>query len=442
MTVQRRYFVYAGLFLLMFINYLDRINLSVAAKDIATTYGLSPVELGYMFSSFLWTYLVFLIPMGLAADRFGGRAITYATLGLWSIAGIWTGLATSYASLFASRLVLGVGESASYPSGGKIIREWAPATERGVATAFLNSGAYAGLSVGSIVVAWLITGFGWRESFFITGAMGLALAAVWFLFYRRPEQANWLSLPERRHILGTRDTADTTNTGDFNQRLAMRRLLSSRSMWSLAITQGCAGYTLYLFMTWLPNYLAVSRGLDVLKTGFFSAVPYAMAVVIGLGLGWLSDQFIKRSGGRNGERRKLIAVILLLSSVILATPFVDSIWMILALFSVSLGCVSTAMAMNIALTSDLVTDGRYNGVAVSMLIMGGNTFGLAAPIITGYIVAATSGFSGAFVIAGVLLLTGAAVITAGTRKPIEFPDSATPETKSLELAGKPLHGQA
>ena len=322
MTVQRRYFVYAGLFLLMFINYLDRINLSVAAKDIATTYGLSPVELGYMFSSFLWTYLVFLIPMGLAADRFGGRAITYATLGLWSIAGIWTGLATSYASLFASRLVLGVGKSASYPSGGKIIREWAPATERGVATAFLNSGAYAGLSVGSIVVAWLITGFGWRESFFITGAMGLALAAVWFLFYRRPEQANWLSLPERRHILGTRDTADTTNTSDFNQRLAMRRLLASRSMWSLAITQGCAGYTLYLFMTWLPNYLAVSRGLDVLKTGFFSAVPYAMAVVIGLGLGWLSDQLIKRSGGRNGERRKLIAVILLLSSVILATPFV------------------------------------------------------------------------------------------------------------------------
>ena len=177
MTVQRRYFVYAGLFLLMFINYLDRINLSVAAKDIATTYGLSPVELGYMFSSFLWTYLVFLIPMGLAADRFGGRAITYATLGLWSIAGIWTGLATSYASLFASRLVLGVGESASYPSGGKIIREWAPATERGVATAFLNSGAYAGLSVGSIVVAWLITGFGWRDP--------SSLPAPWVLLWRR-----------------------------------------------------------------------------------------------------------------------------------------------------------------------------------------------------------------------------------------------------------------
>ncbi|MEH2483721.1 MFS family permease [Nitrobacteraceae bacterium AZCC 2146] len=434
MAVQRRYYVYVGLFLLMFINYLDRINLSVAAKDIAATYGLSPVELGFMFSSFLWTYLIFLVPMGLAADRFGGRAITYTTLGLWSLAGIWTGLTTSYASLFASRLALGIGESASYPSGGKIIREWAPASERGLATAFLNCGAYAGLSIGSIVVAWLITKFGWRDSFFITGAMGLVLAGVWFLYYRRPEQANWLSTTERQRILASRDSGGSQPVGDFNQRLAMRHLLSSRSMWSLAITQGCAGYTLYLFMTWLPNYLAVSRGFDALKSGLFSAVPYGMAVIIGLGLGWLSDKLIARSGGHNGERRKLIAVILLLSSVILATPFVDSIWMILALFSLSLGCVSTAMAMNIALTSDLVTDGRYNGVAVSILIMGGNLFGLAAPIITGYIVHATSGFSGAFLIAGVLLLTGAAVITTGAKRPIEFPESASPELKSLKLA--------
>jgi MFS family permease len=126
MNFPRRYIVYIGLFLLMFINYLDRINLSVAAKDIATAYGLSPVEMGFMFSSFLWTYLIFLVPMGLAADRFGGRAITYTTLTIWSLAGIWTGFAASYASLFASRLVLGIGESASYPSGGKIIREWAP----------------------------------------------------------------------------------------------------------------------------------------------------------------------------------------------------------------------------------------------------------------------------------------------------------------------------
>jgi ACS family glucarate transporter-like MFS transporter len=120
----------------------------------------------------------------------------------------------------------------------------------------------------------------------------------------------------------------------------------------------------------------------------------------------------------------LIATMLLLSSIILAAPFVESIWLIEALISISLACVATAMAMNIALTADLMSDGRYNGVATSLLIMGGNLFGTAAPIATGYVVAATGGFSGAFLIAGVLLLGGAIVITFGARTPIYVSDEA------------------
>ena len=417
---KKRYFVYIGLFILMFINYLDRVNLSVAAKSIAESYSLSPIDMGYIFSAFLWTYLVCLIPMGLLADRFGGRAITYATLGLWSVAGMWTGAATSYGSLFASRLVLGVGESASYPAGGKIIREWAPQSERGLAAALLNCGAHAGLCVGSMVVGALVLQFGWRESFYFTGALGVVMAIVWFAFYRRPEQASWLSQSERDMILSERRETAQRVTTDMTQLNALKGLLRSPSMWALALTQGCAGYTLYLFMTWLPSYLAATRGMDVLKTGLFSAIPYGVAAILGLGLGWFSDRLLKQSGSSNAERRKLIAVMLLLSSVILATPFVESIWLIVALFSISLACVATAMAMNIALTADLLTDGRYNGVATSLLIMGGNLFGTAAPIVTGYVVAATGGFSGAFLIAGVLLLGGAIVILSGARNPIEL----------------------
>jgi ACS family glucarate transporter-like MFS transporter len=136
------------------------VNLSVAAKSIAETYNLSPIDMGYIFFRVSLTYLVCLIPMGLLADRFGGRAITYSTLGLWSLAGIWTGLSTTYGSLFASRLALGIGESASYPAGGKIISEWAPEGERGLAAAFLNCGAHAGLCVGSVMVGALILQFG------------------------------------------------------------------------------------------------------------------------------------------------------------------------------------------------------------------------------------------------------------------------------------------
>jgi len=430
MGVQKRHLVYFGLFSLMFINYLDRVNLSVAAKTIAETYSLSPIEMGYIFSAFLWTYLVCLIPMGLLADRFGGRAVTYTTLGLWSLAGIWTGAATTYGSLFASRLVLGIGESASYPAGGKIIREWAPTGERGLAAAFLNCGAHAGLCVGSIVVGALILQFGWRESFYITGGLGVVLAIAWFALYRRPEQATWLSAGERELILRNRgDAIDSAGSARMTQGAALKILLKSPTMWALALTQGCAGYTLYLFMTWLPSYLAATRGMDVMKTGLFSAIPYGAAAILGLGIGWFSDGLLKRSGSSSADRRKLIACLLLLSSVILATPFVESIWLIVTLFSISLACVATAMAMNIALTADLMTDGRYNGVATSILIMGGNIFGTAAPIITGYIVAASGGYAGAFLIAGVLLLGGAATIIAGARTPIRFiaaPDLAAP----------------
>ena len=113
-------------------------------------------------------------------------------------------------------------------------------------------------------------------------------------------------------------------------------------------------------------------------------------------------------------------VVLVLSAVILITPFVVSIWIIVSLFSISLGCVATAMAMNIALVSDLLTDGRYNGAAVSLLISGGNSFGIAAPIVTGYIVAATGGFSGAFLISGALLLGGTIIVLLGATRPIRI----------------------
>ena len=436
MGFKNRYFVYAGLFVLMFINYLDRINLSVAAKPLAESYGLSPIDMGYIFSAFLWTYLLCLIPMGMLADRFGGRAVTYTALGIWSLAGIWTGLATTYSSLVASRLVLGIGESASYPSGGKIIREWAPASERGIAAAFLNCGAHAGLCFGSVVVGSLIVEFGWRDSFYITGVAGLVIAVMWYLLYRRPEDAAWLGAVERDFIRKNRGEIISNEVANLNQIAALKGLLRNPSMWSLALTQGCAGYTLYLFMTWLPSYLVASRGMDVLKSSLFSAIPYGTAALLGLGLGWLSDRLLKGAESSDSDRRKLIATMLLLSSIILAAPFVDSIWLIEALISVSLACVATAMAMNIALTADLMSDGRYNGVATGLLIMGGNLFGTAAPIATGYVVAATGGFSGAFLIAGVLLLGGAIVITFGARTPISVSDEVEAPTESACAASE------
>jgi MFS family permease len=257
-------------------------------------------------------------------------------------------------------------------------------------------------------------------SIYAIGALGLAVAIAWGIFYRRPASAHWLSETERRLVMDGQDAPKNSSRGAPVARgAALRRLLASPTMWALALTQGCAGYTLYLFMTWLPSYLAATRGLNVFSSGLYSAVPYAAATVLGIVLGWVSDRLVRRRAGQPGERRKLISGVLLLSSVILLAPFVSSIWVILLLIGVSLACVSTAMAMNIALTNDLLRDGGSAGTAVSLLILGGNVFGIMAPIVTGYLVSATSGFTGALLIAGTLLVIGAAVSFTLTRRPID-----------------------
>lgn len=427
MAQRRRYWVYAGIFLMMALCYIDRINLSVAARPIAAAYDLSPFQMGLMFSSFLWTYLVCLVPMGMVVDRFGARGVTAGSLFVWSVAGVLTGIATTYPGLFASRLALGVGEAASYPAGGRVIREWAPKSERGMAAALLNSGAYFGLAIGAPVVGWLVATYGWRESFYVTGAVGVVLAVMWFALYRTPERANWLEADERTKILAER--GEVVNHADSAAGVAA--LLRSRSMWGVALTQGCAGYTLYLFMTWLPTYLADTRGLDVIKSGAFAAVPYAAAVPLGLLLGVFSDKLLRRSNTAAGGRRKLIAAALLVSSVILLTPLVSNIWLILVLFSVSLTCVSTAMGMNIALTSDLLADGSQAGAATSMLIFGGNSFGIAAPIATGAIVGSSVGYAGAFIVAGMLLLVGVVTALTLTHQPIGTASDVVPAGASI-----------
>jgi MFS transporter, ACS family, D-galactonate transporter len=419
MIGSRRYAVYAGLFLLTFVSYVDRVNLSVAAGPIAAAFGLSPIELGYVFSAFLWTYVLLLIPMGIAADRFGGRTLTAAALAIWSLAAVCTGLAASLPALYAARLALGAGEAANYPAGGHIACAWAPRDERGFATACLNSGSYAGLCLGAPLVGWLVTVFGWRESFWIAGGVGLALAVVWMALYRRPEDARWLPEAERAHILANRGVQAPRSGGSPGRQVAA--LLRSPSMWALAVTQGCTVYTSYLFMTWLPNFLAMSRGLDVMKSGLFTAIPYGIAALTGMVTGALSDRLLRRPGATPADRRKLIAALLLASSVILATPLVQPVWLILVLLGLSLSCVGTVAGLNIALTADLVEDAGANGAAVSLLIVGGNTFGLAAPIVTGYVVAATGGFTGAFLIAGALLLAGALIVLFGARRPIRVP---------------------
>jgi ACS family glucarate transporter-like MFS transporter len=417
----RRGWISVFLFTLAMINYVDRVALSVAAKPIADEFGLSPVAMGYLFSSFLWTYVICLIPMGILVDRFGTKALNGAGIALWSVATMLTGGAWNYLSLVATRLAMGIGEATTFPAGGRVVREWIPAEERGLTNAIFMAGTQAGPAVGALIVAWIVSMIGWRGSFVVVGAVGLIWLLAWLLWYDRPEQASWLGKDEREKILRERGAEvhalmQRTGAGRILQ------LLKTRTMWGLALAEGCAVYTQYLFLTWLPNYLQTTRQLGILKTGLFTALPYAGAAVLGILLGRVSDRLLTEGDAVSEGRRRSMGVLMMLSSaVILFTPMIDSTWLMLVLFTVSLTGMATAISLNFSLVNDLLRNPEDSGKAMSILVVGGNLFGLAAPIVTGHLIQSTGSYNAAFVIAGVLLISGAILLLTMTRRPIVLP---------------------
>jgi MFS family permease len=417
-TPRRRWWVYTLLFLLVAINYMDRSALSVAAKPIAKEFGLAPGQMGLLLSTFLWSYLLCLIPAGILTDRLGTRWTNAISIAVWSAATMLVGLIRGFGGLVGARLLMGVGESSTYPACGKVVQEWAPATERGRVVATYNSGAYAGPALGSIVTAAMVTAYGWRTAFVVLGVVGFTWLALWLIFFRDPARAPWLGAAEREKILRERGAAQESPTAAEGPRVGVRELLRHRSMWGVALIQSAAVYTQYMFLTWLPGYLEQARGLSILKSGMFTAIPYVVAMVLGITLGVVFDRMLDADARASGRRRLMVAACLLVSSVVLITPFVSSIAVLIVLISISLTCVSSAVSMNLALLADLLRSPRLAGRANSIAMIGGNIFGLAAPIVTGYVVQLTHSYTAAFLVAGVFLLMGTTIALTMTHKPI------------------------
>src|SRR5271154_6012107 len=175
----RRYWVFFLLFLFNAVAYVDRVNMSVAGKPIAHEFGLSPIALGYLFSSFLWAYVLMMLPGGRLIDRWGTHVVASVAAAVWSTAQMATGTVGNFATMLVARLGLGIGEAPFAPVTYGSVRSWSPYSERGTAIAAISSGSTLGLALGAPAVAWLIETLSWRWSFIITGAVGFVWVAVW-----------------------------------------------------------------------------------------------------------------------------------------------------------------------------------------------------------------------------------------------------------------------
>lgn len=414
---RKRIWIYVFLFTLTLINYVDRVSLSVASHALKAEFDISPIAMGYLFSSFVWLYFIALIPMGYLVGRYGPKTVNSYGIGVWSIATVCTAFSTGFISLISCRLIMGAGEATTYPAGARVVRDWMPVKERGMATAVFHSGSLVGPAVGAIGFGWLITSFGWRIAFVVAGAIGFIWLAAWLKWYQHPSKAPWLSAAELAEITADSDAASARTPAV--PAMGFAGLVRSRTMWAIGLSHGCAVYATYFFLTWLPTYLQTEKGLTVMTSSFYTAIPYLGAAVLAVVIGRFSDMVVPPPAAAAGKRRFVVGAVLVASSVIFLVPLLSSTWAILLVITLSLATCASAISLNLSLINDLVRSGEDVGTAAGFITAVGNLFGLLAPIATGYFVASTGGFAMAFTVVGALLIVGAVLSVFGATRPVD-----------------------
>ncbi|SDI42293.1 MFS transporter, ACS family, D-galactonate transporter [Pseudomonas flavescens] len=448
--------VLAMLFLVTAINYMDRANLSVAGSAIQGQLGLSPIQLGLLFSVFTWFYAMSQVPVGYLLDRVGPRKLYGCAIILWSLFTFFMGLAShpvfatatgSFVMLLICRALIGVAEAPSFPSNTKIIASWFPDHERARATAVYSSAQYIGLAVLTPVLAWIVSTWGWEASFYLSGAVGIAFGLYWLKAYRDPPDSTKVNAAELDIIrqgggYGSDNQAGNRTKVNWPD---VRHVLRQPTVWGLFIAQFAASSTLYFFLTWFLVYLEKGLGLSITKAGIGAMFPYLMAMCGVLCGGILSDMLLKRGHSRTFARKLPVMLGLgVTTSICLVNFFEDQPVIAIAILSVAF-FANAFSNLGWVVCSDVIPR-HLIGTLGGFLNIFGNLSGIISPLVIGVILERTQSFQYAMLymaavalcglLAYVLLVGRIEVIPLPRRHPDTAPAAARRPGEHTEARGK------
>lgn len=418
-----RWWIIGLVFFATLINYLDRLTLSVLAPVITADLGLSNTEFGGIVTWFLLAYTVSQAVSGKIYDRIGTRLGFTLSVTVWSLAAMAHAFARGLGSLSAARFVLGLGEAGNWPGAAKAIAEWFPVRQRAFAMALFNSGAALGSVIAPPLIVFLQLRYGWQATFVVTGSLGFVWLALWWLFYRAPEQHPWLTREEYHTIRETppaaQQAAPIAVTAAPVAAPRWRELLRRRQVWGIVLARLLTDPVWWLYITWLPLYLANERGFSLVQIGLFAWVPYLAADAGSLLGGWASGHLIARGWSVDRARKAVILFAALLMPAGVLAAFVSDPMLALAL----IGLVLFGFQIWINNVQTLPSDFFPSRAVASVAGLGGTGAGIGSMIFiftTGWVVDHFS-YAPILVTAGLLPLLGTVVLflLAGRIQPLK-----------------------
>jgi MFS family permease len=385
--------------LMYLIFYVDRVNVSTAAPLIKRDLGLSNTALGFAFSAFAYPYAVFQLIGGWLGDKFGARLTLGVSALVVCASTALTGAVGGLASLFLVRVILGFGEGAAFPTATRAMAAWIPPERWGFAQGITHSASRIGNALTPPLVAMLIGIVSWRGSFVVVGVISLSWMVLWVAFFRddpRTHPRMTTSELARLNIVG-REPAATAPKVPW--------LSLARRVLPVTAVDFCYGWTLWVFLTWIPSFFFHNFHLNLAKSALFSSGVFLSGVIGDTLGGVVSDRILKRTGSLRAARCRVIAGGLFGGFAFMIPVVLSHELAVVALcLSLAFFCVELVVAPIWSVPMDIAP--RYAGSASGIMNFGFGVAGIVSPFVFGYVIDVTGSWTAPFLGSMGLLLIG------------------------------------
>ncbi|MGN6269769.1 MAG: MFS transporter [Sphingomonas sp.] len=415
-----RWAIIALIALATVINYIDRNALAVMWPAVSKDIGADKADYALLVTLFMLAYAAGQSLFGRIIDVIGTRLGFVVSILIWSLSIAAHSLVRSLGLISLLRVTLGVSEAGNWPGAVKASAQWFPSRERALALGVFNSGASIGAIISAPLVALLFGAFGWRATFAVVGLLGLLWLIPWLWLYRGdPERHPWLSVEERAYIADGAVEAKPPGT------MRVAALLRHHESWAVIAARFFLDPIWWLFVSWLPIYLAETFGFNVAQIGLFAWVPYVGAMLGSLGGGWLSGALVRRGWAVPLARKSVVTLggAIMLPALLLTTTAGSPLVAVVLIAAILFG-------FQVAINNIQTLPGDYfAGGAVATLTGISGTAAVAGTLITTWLVPAMTrhGYAPIFILAAAIVPLGVAAVwlLAGRTAPIPTPEEGT-----------------